>query len=62
VRCPELSVEVHKYFRSEYEIQVSHMHYSKVWPKPFAFRIITIQKLVSAYLSKKITGKTQLKK
>ena len=61
VQCPKLSVKVHKYFKPEYEIQVSHMHYSKVWPKPFGFCIITIQKLVSAYLSKIIIGKTQLK-
>ena len=37
------------------------MHYSKVWPEHFAFCIKTTQKLVSAYLSKVIKGKAQLK-
>lgn len=60
MRCPELPVGVHEYFRPEYEIQVSHMHHSKVWLKPFAFYIKTIKKLVSAYLSKIIMGKKKL--
>ena len=36
------------------------MYHFKVWLKPFAFYIKTIQKLVSAYLSKIIVGKMQL--
>ena len=56
----ELPVGMHKYFRPKYDIRVSHVHHSKVWLKPFAFCIKTIQKLVSAYLRKIIMGKTQL--
>ena len=30
MQCPELPVGVHKYFEPEYEIQIPHVHYSKV--------------------------------
>ena len=60
MRCLELPVRVHKYFEPDYEIQVPHVHYFKVWLKPFAFYIRRIQKLVSDHLSEIIISETQL--
>ena len=51
MRCPELLVSMHEYFREKYEILVPYMHYPKVWLKPLTFYIKTVQKLVSDYLS-----------
>ena len=48
VQRSELPVGIHKYLRLEYEVQVSHVHYSNVHPKPSVICIKIIKKLISA--------------